>query len=147
MSREYPDRPVVGVGAVVWRGARVLLIRRRKPPRIGQWSLPGGAQQLGETLVEAVTREILEETALIVDSVRFLTTIDLIDRQADGRVRYHYTLVDFTAEAPEGEAIAGDDAAAVAWFALEELAPLGLWSETVRIIHDAAALRARPGRD
>ena len=141
MTREYPERPVVGVGAVVWRGDRVLLIRRGRPPRLGQWSLPGGAQQLGETLVEAVIREVREETGLDVTDLRFLTTVDLIERQPDGRVRYHYTLIDFTAEAPEGEALAGDDAAAVAWFELAELAGLGLWSETLRIIAEAAARR------
>jgi ADP-ribose pyrophosphatase YjhB (NUDIX family) len=145
MSREYPDRPVVGVGAVVWRGERVLLIRRGRPPRLGQWSLPGGGQQLGETLLEAVAREIREETGLIVDEIRFLTTVDLIEREADGRIRYHYTLVDFTAEAPHGEAVAGDDAAAVAWFAVDELDELGLWSETLRIIGVSAAQRRAAG--
>ena len=134
---------MVGVGAVVWRDERVLLIRRGRPPRIGQWSLPGGAQQLGETLAEAVTREILEETGLVVEQLQFLTTVDLIDREPDGRVRYHYTLVDFTAEAPLGDAVAGDDAVDVAWFAVPELTGLGLWSETLRIIGDAAALRRR----
>ena len=146
MNREYPDRPVVGVGAVVWRNDRVLLVRRGKPPRDGQWSLPGGAQQLGETLLEAVTREILEETGLVVEDVRFLAAVDLVDRQPDGRVRYHYTLVDFTAEAPAGDAAAGDDVVAVAWFTPNELRGLGLWSETLRIIGDGAALRPRPGR-
>jgi ADP-ribose pyrophosphatase YjhB (NUDIX family) len=147
MSREFPDRPVVGVGAVVWRGERVLLIRRGRPPRLGQWSLPGGGQQLGETLVEAVAREVREETGLIVQEVRFLTTVDLIEREADGRIRYHYTLVDFTAESPHGEAAAGDDAAAVAWFAVDELAALGLWSETLRIIGVSAAQRRAAGVD
>jgi ADP-ribose pyrophosphatase YjhB (NUDIX family) len=145
VAREYPERPVVGVGAVVWRGDRVLLIRRGTPPRLGQWSLPGGAQQLGETLVEAVVREVREETALALTDLRFLTTVDLIEREPGGRVRYHYTLVDFTAEAAPGEAAAGDDAAAVAWFGLAELDGLGLWSETLRIIGEAAAARRRLG--
>jgi ADP-ribose pyrophosphatase YjhB (NUDIX family) len=91
-----------------------------------------------------VTREILEETGLVVEQLQFLTTVDLVDREPDGRVRYHYTLVDFTAEAPLGDAVAGDDAVDVAWFAVPELAGLGLWSETLRIIGDAAALRRRP---
>jgi 8-oxo-dGTP diphosphatase len=135
----------VGVGAVVWRGERVLLVRRAKPPRAGQWSLPGGAQQLGETLAEAVRREVREETGLDLEGVQLLTTVDLVDRDQGGRVRYHFTLVDFTAEASHGEAVAGDDAAAVAWFAIDELPGLGLWSETLRIIGDAAeARRARP---
>ena len=141
MRREYPERPVGGVGAVVWRGGRVLLIRRGRPPRVGQWSLPGGAQQLGETLLEAVVREVREETGLALSSVCFLTTVDLIERAADGRVRYHYTLVDFTAEAAPGEPVAGDDAAAVGWFAPDQLDGLGLWSETRRIIAEADAVR------
>ena len=141
MSREYPDRPVVGVGAIVWRGERVLLIRRGRPPRLGQWSLPGGAQQLGETLEEAIRREVREETALELARVSFLTTVDLVERDAAGRVRYHYTLVDFSAEAGDGDPIAGDDADAVAWFEPGELAGLGLWSETVRVIEAARAQR------
>ena len=141
MGREFPDRPVVGVGAVVWRGDQVLLIRRGRPPRAGQWSLPGGAQQLGETLREAITREVREETGLELVDLRLLTTVDLVDREPDGRVRYHYTLVDFTADAPLGEPVAGDDAAAAAWFALADLEPLGLWTETLRIIGEAADLR------
>jgi ADP-ribose pyrophosphatase YjhB (NUDIX family) len=141
MSREYPDRPVVGVGAIVWRGERVLLIRRGRPPRLGQWSLPGGAQQLGETLEAAIRREVREETGLELASVTFLTTVDLIDRDAEGLVRYHYTLLDFTADAAGGDPIAGDDAADVAWFEPGELVGLGLWSETVRVIEAARAQR------
>ncbi|MFO1073712.1 MAG: NUDIX hydrolase [Geminicoccaceae bacterium] len=141
MSRLYPDRPVVGVGAVVWRGERVLLIRRGQPPRLGQWSLPGGGQLLGETLAEAVRREVREETGLELAAVELLTTLDLIERDPDGRVRFHYVLVDFTAEAPAGEPQAGDDAAAVGWFALDELAGLGLWTETLRVIGEAAQRR------
>ncbi len=145
MSRQYPDRPIVGVGAVIWRGDRVLLIRRGKPPRAGQWSLPGGAQNLGETLREAILREVREETGLDPVDLRLLTTVDLVEREPDGRVRYHYTLIDFTAEAPHGEPVAGDDAAGVAWFALSELSALGLWSETIRIIEQAAAERRLTG--
>lgn len=134
---------MVGVGAVVWRGGQVLLVRRGRPPKAGQWSLPGGGQQLGETLLEAVAREVREETGLDLLQVQLLTTVDLIDRDLDGRVRYHYTLVDFTAEAAHGEAVAGDDAEAVAWFAPEGLDRLGLWAETLRIIGLAAAARER----
>lgn len=141
MTRLYPDRPVVGVGVVVWRGSEVLLIRRGRPPRLGQWSLPGGAQQVGETLVEGAAREVREETGLELLDLRLITTLDLIEKDPDGRVRYHYTLVDFTAEAGPGVLIAGDDAAAAAWFALDALDGLGLWPETLRIIRAAAAMR------
>ena len=141
MSREYPERPIVGIGAVVWRGEKVLLIRRGKPPRLGQWSLPGGALRLGETLADGVAREVLEETGLTLARLELLTTVDLIERDETGGVRFHYTLVDFTAEAPAGEAIPGDDASAAGWFTLAEVRELGLWSETVRIIELAAAGR------
>lgn len=141
MRRDYPDRPVVGVGAVVWRGDRLLLVRRGRPPRLGQWSLPGGGQQLGETLSEAVAREVREETSLELASIRLITTVDLIERDPEGRVQFHYTLIDFTAEAEAGEPIAGDDAVDVAWFRPDQLEGLGLWGETLRIIDLAASLR------
>jgi ADP-ribose pyrophosphatase YjhB (NUDIX family) len=134
VSREYPDRPHVGVGVVVCREGRVLLIRRGKPPRIGQWSLPGGGQLLGETVEAAARREVLEETGLHLDRLELLTVVDLIERDEAGGVRYHYTLVDLVGEAAAGEAVPGDDAAATAWFVPEELPALGLWSETLRIV-------------
>lgn len=142
MSRAYPDRPVVGVGAVVWRGERVLLIRRAKPPRAGEWSLPGGAQELGEGVLDAARREVREETGLELARVELLTVVDSIGRDEDGRIRWHYTLVDVWAEAAEGEARPGSDAAEVGWFALDELEGLGLWSETLRVVRLAAERRA-----
>lgn len=141
MRRDYPERPLVGVGAVIWRGARFLLIRRAKPPKQGQWSLPGGAQQLGETVEEAVRREVREETALELETLRVIATVDLIDRDDEGSVRYHYTLIDVTAEAPRGVPIAGSDAAEVGWFELDHVDELGLWHETCRIIRLAASER------
>ena len=133
-SRQYPPRPIVGIGVVVWHGDRVLLVRRGKAPRRGQWSLPGGAQQLGETLAEAARREVREEAALEVDLGEIVATLDLIERDPDQRVRYHYTLVDFTAEATGPALRPGSDAADARWFTLEQIETLGLWSETVRII-------------
>ena len=144
MRREFPDRPIVGVGVVVWRADRVLLIRRGKPPRAGQWSLPGGAQELGETVAETARREVLEETGLVLASLDLLTVVDLIEPAPEpGRFHYHYTLVDFVAEAAPGDAIAAGDAVAVAWFDRASLQGLGLWSETLRII-DLAASRREP---
>ena len=143
MNREYPAHPIIGVGIVVWQGDRVLLVQRNRPPRQGQWSLPGGAQQLGETVADAARREILEETGLTVDLGEVIATVDLIERDPDGRVRYHYTLIDFTAEAHGASLRPGDDAADARWFALDQIEALGLWSETVRIIELARARRCR----
>lgn len=140
MPRLYPDRPIVGVGIVIWRGAEVALIRRGKPPRMGSWSLPGGAQELGETVFEAARREALEETGLEVEVAGLVDVVDSIHTDGDGRVRQHYTLVDVAARWRAGEARAGDDALAVAWFRLAELPALGLWSETDRVIRAAARM-------
>jgi len=132
-SREYPLRPVIGVGVVVWHGDRVLLVRRGQPPRQGQWSLPGGAQELGETVAAAARREVLEETGVAVEVGEVVAAVDMIERDGD-RVRYHYTLIDFSAEALGPELRPGGDAAEAHWFTLDEVEQLGLWSETVRII-------------
>jgi ADP-ribose pyrophosphatase YjhB (NUDIX family) len=142
VNRDYPDRPIVGVGAVVFRGERVLLIRRAKPPRAGEWSLPGGVQELGEGVIEAARREVREETGLELVRVEFLTVVDSIGRDRQGRVHWHYTLIDVWGEAAPGEARAGDDAAELAWFGLDELEGLGLWSETLRVVRRAAERRA-----
>ena len=141
MSREYPDRPIVGVGAVVWRGDAVLLIRRGKPPRVGQWSLPGGAQQLGETLARRVGARSARRRGSSSRTCDLLTTVDLIERDADGASVITTRWWTSRPRRRTGEPVAGDDAAAVAWFAAEELADLGLWSETLRIIELAAAGR------
>lgn len=144
MKRHYPDQPVVGVGVVVWRGEKVLLIKRSKPPRENQWSLPGGAQHLGETLAEAARREVFEEAGIDVRLGEIVATLDLIDRDHDDHVRFHYTLVDFTAEALSSNLRPGDDAADACWFDRQALDGLGLWSETIRIIDLAATKRNGP---
>ena len=99
IKRDFPDRPIVGVGAIVFKDASVLLIRRGKPPRQGQWSLPGGAQHLGETVRAAIEREVREETGV---EIAALTLVDVVDSitpdESGGRIRYHYTLVDMAAE-------------------------------------------------
>lgn len=140
-DRHYPDRPMVGVGVVVWRGPELLLIRRGKPPRIGDWSLPGGMQELGETVRETAAREVREETGLEIEVTRLIDVVDTITRDEDGRVRLQYTLVDFAAEWRAGEAVAGSDAAGVGWFRPEALGPLKLWTETLRVIEESAAKR------
>ena len=142
MSREYPDRPIAAVGVVVWRGGRVLLVRRGKPPREGQWSLPGGAQELGETVFEAAAREVREETGIEIEVVDTVAVVDSISRDGDGGVEYHYTLVDVAARWRSGEVLAGGDAAEVTWADPDALDGYDLWSETLRII---ALARTRLG--
>lgn len=141
MSRAYPARPIIGAGVVVWHGERVLLVRRGKPPRAGHWSLPGGAQRLGETIAEAARREVKEEAGLELVLGDVVATVDLIERDRQGRIRYHYTLIDFVAEATSPELHPGSDAADARWFGLAEVEALGLWSETVRAIKLARARR------
>ena len=112
MTRQYPKRPVVGVGVVVCRDDTVLLVRRANAPGKGNWSLPGGAQELGETVFEAARREVLEETSVIVDVLGLVDVVDSIRSDSAGRIEYHYTLVDVVAEWRSGEATPLDDAAA-----------------------------------
>ena len=135
---DYPNRPLIGVGIIVFReteaGPRVLLIRRGKPPREGQWSLPGGRQRLGETVRAAAVREVREETGCAVEITALLDVVDSINRDESGAIAYHYTLVDFLAEWRGGEATAAGDAAEVAWADPDALDPYDLWSETLRLI-------------
>ena len=142
-ERLYPARPFVGVGAVVFKDRQVLLVRRGQAPRKGLWSLPGGLQEVGETVFAAARREVLEETGLTIEVVELVDVVDSITRDAEDRVRYHYTLVDVRAEWRAGEAVAGDDAEAVAWAPLDDLARYDLWAETERVIRLAAAQRRR----
>ncbi|UKJ77867.1 NUDIX hydrolase [Azospirillum brasilense] len=141
-GREYPDRPWVGVGAVVWRGDRVLLIRRGRPPRMGQWSLPGGAQSVGETVFETAVREVLEETGLHVVPTEVVTVVDAMTLDDAGAVQYHYTIVEVAAESPEGEAVCADDALEARWATVDEAAELTEWDETERVIRLSASRRA-----
>lgn len=133
-SRDYPTRPWVGVGVVVTRGDRVLMIRRGKPPRQGQWSLPGGVQELGETVRETAIREVLEETGIEIALGPLADVVDSVTRDPEGRVLHHYTLVDFSATWVAGEPRAGDDARDARWFTLAELEAETLWPETLRLI-------------
>lgn len=134
MSRRYPERPIVGVGVVVWRHGQVLLVRRAKPPGQGGWSLPGGAQKVGETIFQAGLREVTEETGIAIEIIGLIDTVDSIEKDRDGRIEYHYTLIDLCARWISGLPDAGDDAAEAAWFNRSELNELGLWPETLRII-------------
>ena len=109
MSRQYPDRPFVGVGAVIVHDERVVLIKRRHEPLAGQWSLPGGAVEVGETLESCVAREMLEETGLEIEVGPVIEVFDRITKDDDGRVRYHYVLVDYLCWVTGGTLQAGSD--------------------------------------
>jgi ADP-ribose pyrophosphatase YjhB (NUDIX family) len=126
MGREYPDNPLVGVGAVIVEQNRVLLIRRGTPPLLGEWSLPGGVLECGETLREAVVREAREETGLVVETGEMLGVYERLIRGDEERVRYHYVLIDFLCRPVGGDLEAGSDAADVRWFARDELPALNL---------------------
>lgn len=133
-DRSYPSTPVIGVGAVIWKEDHFLLIQRGKEPMKGRWSLPGGKLELGESLQDGLSREITEETGLMVRIGPLIDVIDYIEKDDDGRVRTHYALVDYIAFWQEGDAVAGSDAAAVKWVTLEEIKDYDLWSETRRLI-------------
>ena len=133
--------PIIGVGVVVWKNDDFLLIQRGKEPRYGQWSIPGGRQEIGETLKETALREIREETGLEIRITNFLEVLDSIDRNNMGEISFHATLIDYSAEWVSGIAHPGSDAMDTAWHNLDELDTLTLWSETKRIIKKSAELR------
>ena len=120
-SREYPDLPRVGVGAVILKDGEVLLVRRGSTPSQGKWSIPGGLVHLGETTAAAAVREVEEECALKVRLQGIAGVVDRIVPGNDGRIRYHYVLVDYLAIPESGTARAGSDAAEVRWVPVGEL--------------------------
>ena len=137
MSRSYPNRPIVGVGAVVFRDDRVLLIKRGKPPRMGDWSLPGGMQEIGETVFEAASREVQEETGVTISDIALIDVVDSITRDDDARVQFHYTLVDVVAKWRSGEPAGGSDAMHAEFMSFDEVSKIVQWRETHRIIAKA----------
>ena len=142
MAREYPSAPLVGVAAVVMWGDQILLVKRGREPLRGRWSLPGGLLELGETTAEGVAREVLEETGVRVRPVEIVATLDRIVRDEDGRVRYHYVLVEWLC-VPETETqcepVCGDDAEAAVWVKRGEIssATFGLGEPTLGVIERA----------
>lgn len=139
-AREYPDRPIVGVGGVVVHEGAVLLVKRAYEPLQGQWSLPGGAVELGETLVAAVQRELREETSLEVKILDIVEVFERISRDANRPPRYHYVLIDYLCEPVSGTARAASDVSAVAWARPEELARYQLTEKATAVIQKALQL-------
>ena len=142
-QREYPERPLVGVGGLVVRDGRVLLVKRAREPLKDKWSLPGGLVELGETLESAVVREIREETGLEVNVEELVDVVDRILRDENGRAQYHYVLADYLCTAPAGEPRAASDVAATAWATVEDLPGYGIAGDTARVIRQGLALAVR----
>jgi len=134
MKREYPDVPLVGVGAIIVDRDRVVLVKRGQAPLQGEWSIPGGVLEVGETLRQAAVREVLEETGLRVEVDELLGVYDRILRDSDERTRYHYVLIDFLCRRIDGEPLGAGDAAEARWFTRDELAGLSLAPDTEDVI-------------
>jgi mutator protein MutT len=139
-GREYPARPIVGVGGVTIRGGKVLIMRRARPPLQGEWSIPGGALEVGETIAEGVRREVEEETGIDVRVLEQIETFERIVRDAEGRVQYHYVILDYLCEAAAGELRAGGDASDAAWAAQMDLGEYNLTESASRVITKAFAM-------
>jgi len=141
-----PQRPVPAVGIVCFKGADVLLIRRGTKPMVGEWSLPGGRIEFGETAEAAALRELKEETGV---TARLAGLVDVVDAiftsRRSGDVMRHFLLVDYAAVWISGEAVAGDDAGHAEWISPDRLAGLALWDETLRVIEKARAMTAAAG--
>ncbi len=134
MQREFPEVPLVGVGAIIIEGERVALVKRRHPPLQDQWSIPGGVLEVGELVREAAVREAREETGLTVEPAELLGVYDRVLRDVDERVQYHYVLIDFLCRRVAGNIAANSDAAEVRWFTRDELPALKLAEDTVDVI-------------
>jgi ADP-ribose pyrophosphatase len=137
MRRKYPSAPIVAVGAVVIKDSQVLLVRRANDPNRGQWSIPGGIVDLGETLAQAAIREVREECRVEIEPGDVLTTYDLIRRDKRGRVLYHYVLIDLAARHLSGEPMAGTDASDVRWVDEAQLDELDIAPRLLPVLRQA----------
>ena len=139
MKREFPEVPLVGVGAIIIEDARVVLVKRLHPPLQAEWSIPGGVLEVGELVREAALREAREETGLTVEPGELLGVYDRILRNAEKRVQYHYVLIDFLCRRVAGDLAAASDAAEVRWFTRGELSALKLAEDTIDVIQKGFA--------
>jgi 8-oxo-dGTP diphosphatase len=143
MKREFPETPLVGVGAIIIEDSRVALVKRAHAPLQGRWSIPGGVLEVGELVREAAVREAREETGLVVEPGELLGVFDRVLRDAEQRVQYHYVLIDFLCRRIEGEIKAAGDAADARWFTRDELPELNLSADTFEVIQKAFAIGGR----
>ena len=134
MQREYPQQPLIGVGAIIIKDRRVVLIKRGKPPLLGEWSIPGGMLELGETLRQGAEREAVEETGFMVRATELLGVFERIVPDAEQRTSYHFVLIDFLCEIISGELCPGHDACDAKWFTPQEVAALPLAEDTSAVI-------------
>jgi len=141
--RSFPSQPGVGVGAVILDGDRVLLVKRAHAPLKGEWSLPGGMVELGETLEEALCREVLEETGLSIEIGPVVEVFDRIERVDDGRVAYHFVIVDFACTVRSGDLRHGSDADDAQWVAASDLALYRVTLKATTVINRALELTRR----
>jgi 8-oxo-dGTP diphosphatase len=137
IPREYPPVPLIGVGAVIVQGSRSVLVRRGRPPSLGQWSIPGGLVEVGETLKRAVAREALEETGLVVEPCELIEVLERIFPDDQGLIQYHYVLADYLCKVTGGELRAGSDATDAIWMERKGLADLAIAPVTLEIIAKA----------
>jgi ADP-ribose pyrophosphatase len=132
--REYPDGPICGVGAVVIKEGKVLLVKRGVDPNKGLWAIPGGSLKLGETLQEGAEREILEETGIIIKAKEPVYSFDFFEVDGKGRVRFHYVVIDLMADYICGEVQGADDALEARWVSPEELKDMQVSKNTLKIL-------------
>jgi ADP-ribose pyrophosphatase YjhB (NUDIX family) len=145
MNRRYPERPYAGVGAIIFRGTEVLLVKRGNPPAQGKWSIPGGLVELGESLEASVRREVLEEVGLEVRVIDLVTALDRVIFDQEGRIEYHYILLDFLCEVLAGRLNAGTDADECRFVPIKELCRYDMTRGTQEVIQRALERSAHPG--
>ena len=143
MQREHPQQPLIGVGALIVESGKIVLIKRGKAPLLGEWSIPGGMLELGETVRQGAEREALEETGLVVRATELLGVFDRVVPDNEGKIVYHYVLIDFLCKRISGALKAGADAADAKWFTPEEVGKLPLAKDTAGVIQEALAKTGR----
>jgi ADP-ribose pyrophosphatase len=142
MGTEYPDRPRVAIGGVVIKDDRVLLVRRGKPPAFGEWAIPGGSVELGETLKQAVERELREETGIIVRAGEVCHLFEAVKRDDHGLVQFHYVIIDLMADHLSGEPAPASDVTEAAWLAPEDLEESDINTSTLALLRKIGFIKS-----